>query len=249
MARINFLNIKVDNLTMDEALSKIDFLIQTKEPSFVVTPNMDHIVKVEEDSEFKEVYENADLILTDGKPLIWISNILKRPIKEKISGSDIFPRICEMAAAKEYSLFILGAGKGVALKAKENLIKKYPGLKIKDVYSPTYGFENDEKEIEYICRRIKNSHADILAVALGAPKGEKFIYKWKNKYQVPLSISIGATIDFEAGRVKRAPKWMSNHGLEWAFRIIQEPKRMSKRYFNDALKIIPILIKNKNIAE
>lgn len=243
MARIKFLNIYIDNLTMSQAIERIEGLIIKQEKAYVVTPNLDHIVTLETDPEFAEIYKNADLILADGKPLIWISKLTGRPIKEKISGSDLFPRICEMAAIKGYRIFILGAAQGVAAKAAENLKRKIPGLKIAGVYSPPIGFEQNKEELYKIANIIKSANPDILAVSLGSPKGEKFIYQHLTEYEVPLSISIGATIDFEAGNVKRAPKWISNMGFEWLFRITQDPKRLAKRYWNDALKIVPIIRK------
>ena len=132
MSRIKFLNTYVDNLTMDEAINKIDELIINKKPSYVVTPNVDHIVKLEDDREFVEVYKEADLILTDGMPLIWISKLKKNPIIEKISGSDLFPEVCKLASKKGYKIFLLGAAEGVAAKAAENLISKYDKLNIKN---------------------------------------------------------------------------------------------------------------------
>ena len=165
------------------------------------------------------------------------------PIKEKISGSDLFPQICNMASKKGYSIFILGAAEGVAEKATENLKKKNSGLKIAGIYSPPVGFEQDKKELQKIARFITSTRPDILAVSLGSPKGEKFIYNHLKEYKVPLSISIGATIDFEAGNIKRAPRWVSNLGFEWLFRITQDPHRLAKRYWKDAVKIIPIIKK------
>ena len=140
MSRIKFLNIEVDNLTMDEAIERINDLIVNQKPSYVVTPNVDHIVKLEKDTDFQKVYENADLILTDGMPLIWISKIKRNPIKEKISGSDLFPKICGLAAKKGYKVFLLGAAEGVAAKAAENLKEKYSDLNVVGTYSPSYGF-------------------------------------------------------------------------------------------------------------
>lgn len=120
MARIRFMNTEIDNLTMDEAVDEIERLVQKEGCTYIVTPNLDHIVTLETDYEFAEAYKNADLIMADGKPLIWISRYLKRPIKEKISGSDLFPRICEMCAEKGYTIFILGAAVGVADKAAKS---------------------------------------------------------------------------------------------------------------------------------
>lgn len=241
MSRMNFLNIEVDNLTMNEAIDRAEELIIKKKPSYVVTPNVDHIVKLEDDKEFQDVYKNADLILTDGMPLIWISKIKGKPIKEKISGSDFFPKLCERAAQKGYSIFLLGAAEGVAAKAAKNLNKKYEGLNIVGTYSPSYGFEKKDDEIKEIIEMINEIKPDILAVGLGAPKQEKFLYKYRYELNVPISLAIGASIDFEAGNINRAPKWMQNCGLEWFYRLCKEPKRMFKRYIIDDFKIIKIV--------
>ena len=128
MTRMRLMNTEIDNLTMYETLDAIDSLIKEDNCSYVVTPNVDHIVQLEKDEELKRVYENASLILTDGKPLIWISNWYKTPIKEKISGSDLFPRVCDLAAKKGYTMYLLGAAEGVADKAAKNLIGILLGL-------------------------------------------------------------------------------------------------------------------------
>lgn len=240
MSRMNFLNTEIDNITMNEAIDRAEELIIKKKPSYVVTPNVDHIVKLENDKEFQEVYKYADLILTDGMPLIWISKIKGNPIKEKISGSDFFPKLCERAAKKGYSIFLLGAAEGVATKAAKNLKEKYEGLNIVGTYSPSYGFEKKDDEIKMIIEMVNKAKPDILAVGLGAPKQEKFLHKYRNDLNVPISLAIGASIDFEAGNINRAPKWMQNCGLEWFYRLCKEPKRMFKRYLVDDLKIIKI---------
>ncbi|WP_308779948.1 WecB/TagA/CpsF family glycosyltransferase [uncultured Clostridium sp.] len=247
MSRIRFLNIEIDNLSMDESIDYIDKLIKRKKNSYVVTPNVDHIVKLENDSEFLEVYNNADLVLTDGMPLVWISKFLKIPIKEKVSGSDLFPKVCKLADEKGYSIFLLGAAEGIAIKAAENLKNKYKNLNIVGTFSPSYGFEKSKSEIEEIIKKVNEAKPDILAVGLGAPKQEKFIYKYKNKLNVPISLAVGASIDFEAGNIERAPKWMQKSGLEWFYRFLKEPKRMFKRYFIDDLKIIKVLIKYRGV--
>lgn len=240
MARIKFMNTDIDNLTMAETLNEIDKLIQKKNCSYVVTPNVDHIVRLEKDEELQKVYKNASLILTDGKPLIWISKWYKTPIKEKISGSDLFPRVCQLAANKNYTMYLLGAAEGVADTAARNLMKKYPGLNIVGTYSPPFGFEKNKQEMNKIKTQIQDVHPDILIVSLGCPKQEKFMYYHCKELGVPISFGLGASIDFEAGNIKRAPKWMSNHGLEWLYRFSKEPKRLFKRYFVDDLKIIQV---------
>ena len=245
MARMKFMNTEIDNLTMDEALSEVDKLIKKNEAAYVVTPNVDHIVQLERGGELCDVYKNADLILTDGKPLIWISKWYGTPIKEKISGSDLFPLLCKMAAKKGYTMFFLGAAKGVAATAAENLMKRYKGLDIVGTYSPPFGFEKNEAEMGKIERMIKESHPDILIVGLGCPKQELFIYHNKERLGVPVSLGLGASLDFEAGNIKRAPRWMADCGFEWLFRITQDPKRLAKRYLVDDVKIFKMAIKYK----
>lgn len=243
MSRIKFLNTEVDNLTMDEAIERIDELVISKKPSYVVTPNVDHIVKLETDNEFKDVYKEADLILTDGMPLIWISKLNGNPIKEKVSGSDLFPNVCKLAAKKGYKVFLLGAAEGVAIKAGENIKSKFNGLDIIGTYSPSYGFEKRPEEIKKIIKIINQANPDILAVGLGAPKQEKLLFKYRKELNVPVSLAIGASIDFEAGNINRAPRWMQNSGLEWLYRLCKEPKRMFKRYLIDDMKIFKIYMK------
>lgn len=243
MSRIRFMNTEVDNFTMDEAIEAIDRLIQQDKNSYVVTPNIDHIVRLETDENLQRVYANADIILTDGKPMIWMSKLYGTPIKEKVSGSDLFPRLCKLATEKNYRVFLLGAAEGVAVKAASNLQKKFPGLMIAGTYSPPFGFEKDEEEIQHIIQIVTAAKPHILIVGLGCPKQENFIYNYRNELKVPVSLGLGASIDFEAGILKRAPKWMADHGFEWLYRVVQDPKRMAKRYFVDDAKIIRLFFK------
>ena len=243
MARIKFMNTEIDNLTMQEALEAIDKLIQENKSAYVVTPNVDHIVQLETNKELQDVYANASLILTDGKPLLCIAKWYVTPIKEKISGSDLFPLLCKMAAEKGYKMFFLGAAEGVAAKAAENLSNRYKGLQVVGTYSPPYGFEKDQEEMAKIKKMIKEANPDILIVGLGCPKQEKFIYYNREELGVPISLGLGASFDFEAGNIKRAPRWMADHGLEWMYRITQDPKRLIKRYFVDDMKVLGMVIK------
>ena len=243
MARVPFMNTQIDNYTMEEAIDAIDRLICQNKNGYVVTPNIDHIVKLESDQLLQKVYADADIILTDGKPMIWMSRLYGTPIKEKVSGSDLFPNLCRLAAGKGYRVFLLGAAEGVAAKAALNLQNKFPGLIIAGTYSPPFGFEKDEKELQNILRIVTEAKPHILIVGLGCPKQEKFIYNYRNELNVPVSLGLGASIDFEAGILKRAPKWMADHGFEWFYRIVQDPKRMAKRYFVDDMKIIRLFFK------
>lgn len=170
-----------NNEDMDEALERIDELIIENKNAYIVAPNVDHLIQLERGGELCEAYKYADLILTDGKPLIWISRWYGTPIKEKISGSDLFPKLCNLAAKKVNRMYFLGAAEGVAEKAAEKLEDKYPGLQIVGTYSPPFGFERNEMEIEKIKKQIKEVAPHILIVALGCPKQELFIFNNKTR--------------------------------------------------------------------
>lgn len=150
-----------------------------------------------------------------------------------------------MAAENGYKMFFLGAAEGIAAKAADNLTNKFPGLNVIGTYSPPLGFEKNCKELDKIKSIIKSLKPDILIVGLGCPKQEYFMYQYCKDLEVPISFGLGASFDFEAGNIKRAPKWMSRHGLEWLFRITQDPKRMLKRYFVDDCMIFRLAIKYK----
>lgn len=237
---MRFMNSYIDNVTKEEAIAHIEECINTRKIGHIITPNVDQVIRIESDKYFKEIYENAELLLADGTPLVWISRWYKKPIKEKICGSDLVPDLCKLAAQKGYLIFLLGSAEGVAAKAAENLKKNNPGLRVAGVYSPPYGFEKDKNEIDKINKMLFNSKADMLFVGMGVPKQDIFIYENMNKYQIPMSFSIGATIDFEAGIQKRAPKWVNHIGMEWLYRLAHDPKRMFKRYIIDDMKIFKL---------
>lgn len=235
--RIEFMNTYIDNLTFEEAKEKVDQLIKEEGYHYVVTPNSDIVVKMQDDLELKNICDNADLILTDGQIVVKISKYLGNPIKERVCMTDFVWHVFDLAVEKGYGVFLFGGKEEALKKATENIKKKVPELKIVDSYSPPFGFENDEEKLKEANERIKKSDADILIVFLGCPKQEKFIAANKDKYQIPISITMGGCVDFLAGGVKRAPKWMQNVGLEWFYRFLQEPRRMFRRYFVDDIKI------------
>lgn len=245
MKKIKFLNTSVNAISMNECIEGIEDYIEKNQKAYVVPVNVDVIIKIEKDPELKEIVDHADMVLIDGKPLIWIAHKHKLPITEKISGSDLVPRLLGRAAEKGFSVFILGGREGVADKAKQKIEDQLPQIKIVGTYSPYVGFENDQDEQNRIIEKISESKPNILLVCLGCPKQEKFIYNKIHEYDANVSICAGATVDFLAGNVRRAPKWMSNCGLEWLYRFFQEPKRLFKRYFIDDIKIFKLARKYK----
>lgn len=243
MEKVKLLNTYVNNLDMPETLDAIENLIKSESKAYVVAVNVDVIMKIEHDSQLKKITDNADMVLVDGKPLIWISKLYGHPIKTKISGSDLVPEICNLADKKGYTIFIIGGKEGIAKKAKQNIENQFQNINIVGTYAPKFGFEKDETELGKINKMISEVHPDLLITCFGCPKQEKFIYDNYNKYDAKVSICAGATVDFLAGNVNRAPAWMSNYGLEWFYRFMQEPKRLFKRYFVDDVQIINLVWK------
>lgn len=243
MKKQALLNTYVSNLTMDEAIANIEDLVENKKKSYIVAINVDVVMKIEKDSYLKQITDEAEMVLVDGQPLVWVSKLHKKPVKAKISGSDLVPLLCEKAADKGYTIYILGGKDGIAEKAKKRLEKKHPNIKIVGTYAPPMGFEKSEEEIKKVNDKISEAHPDLLIVCFGCPKQEKFIYENYQKYDAMVSVCAGATVDFLAGNIKRAPKWMSKCGLEWLYRFFKEPKRLFKRYFVDDVKIVKLIWK------
>lgn len=243
MEKQPLLNTYVNNVSMAETVREVCRLIQEKKKSYVVAINVDVVMKIEQDEYLKRITDEADLTLVDGKPLVWIAKWHKHPVKAKISGSDLVPELCKVAAEKGYRIFIIGGADGIAEKAKKNLEKDLPGIMIVGTYAPPLGFERDGAELEKINKMISNAHPDLVIACFGCPKQEKWIYENYQKYDGTVSVCAGATVDFLAGNVCRAPSWMSDHGMEWFYRFLQEPKRMFKRYFIDDIKVLRLIWK------
>lgn len=241
MDSVKILNISIDNLATTALLEKL------RNGGIVFTPNVDHLVKLQQDPEFFDVYSQADYIVCDSKILIYVSDFLGSPIQEKISGSDLFPAFYSYYRNDpEMTIFLLGAAEGVAEIAQKNINQKVGREMVIGTYSPPFGFEKDEAECQKIIEMINASKATVLAVGVGAPKQEKWICKHKNEFEfVKVFLAIGATIDFEAGHRQRSPQWMSIVGLEWLYRILQEPQRLWKRYLVDSLPFFGLVLQQK----
>ncbi len=241
MSQINLLNLGIQNITMSELLEKL------KVGGVVFTPNVDHLMKLQKNKEFYLTYQKADYIVCDSKILMYASKLLGTPIKEKISGSDLFPAFYNYYKHDEkMKIFLLG-GLGETAKLAQNKINSKVGRDmIVATYSPPFGFENDKQECQKIIELINDSGATVLGIGVGAPKQELWLDKFKHQLQnVKIFLAIGATINFEAGNMKRAPQWMSEIGLEWFYRLLSEPHRLWKRYLLDDLPFLWLVLKQK----
>jgi N-acetylglucosaminyldiphosphoundecaprenol N-acetyl-beta-D-mannosaminyltransferase len=236
--RVSLFGIHIDAVRMAEAVGRVMGWIHTDEPQvhrYVVTPNADHAVMLHGDSEFRGAYAHASLVLADGMPVVLASRILRRPLPERVTGADLVPALFHAATQRRpLNVYLLGAGPGVAERAAANIHARWSHVAVVGTYSPPLGFENDESETAAILHRIEVSRPDVLVVGLGAPKQELWVAKHREQIAAKVSLCVGATIDFLAGEVRRAPRWMRRAGLEWLFRLLCEPRRLSKRYLKDA---------------
>ncbi len=238
--KARILNLDVDNVTLAELLAQ-------PLSGVIFTPNVDHFMRLQTDREFYSSYKDADYILCDGKIVQWVSHFLGTPIKEKISGSDFFPAFCLWHKENpDISIFLLGGAEGVAEKATENINHKVGRDIIVGYGTPSFGYEQNESECVQMVRQVNESGATVLALAVGTPKQEKWIAKYKNYMpNVKIFIGIGATIDFEAGNVRRSSRWISEHGLEWLYRLVLEPKRLWRRYLITDMPFFWLILKQK----
>ena len=238
--KINFGNISIDNITLERFLQKT-----TTEKMLVVTPNVDHLMKLKKDPDFLKIYRVADYVLCDSKIIQFGSKLLGTPVQEKISGSDLFPAFCQYHRDNQnIKIFILGGMDGVAQQAQTNINQKIGREIVVSALSPSFGFGQNKAECLEIVEKINASGANVLAIGVGSPKQEKWILQYRFLLpKVHIYFPIGATIDFEAGKTSRSPRWMSNAGLEWLYRLLLEPRRLWKRYLVDDFPFLFDLLK------
>ena len=238
MEKQRLMNVYVNNLTMMESVNRIHDMIREKQTSYVVEVNVDVVMKMEKDPYLKKISDEADLTLVDGQPLVWISKMKgNTPIREKISGSDLVPELLDELSRENRSVFILGGLGDTAKKAAKKGKKHYPGMSIAGTYAPPLGFEKDAKEIEKINHLVAKTHPDLLLACFGCPKQEKWMAEHQGEID-GLMLGVGAGFDYYAENIKRAPEWMQKSNLEWLYRLMQDPKRLFKRYFHTNTKFI-----------
>lgn len=227
--------IPIDDLNVEETLDRLEDFVEigraTGQNHQIATVNADFVVKAMSDPELRFLLQESDLLMPDGMPLVWGARLLGLPMEERVAGSDIVPMLAERAAEKGYSLYLLGAAPGIAQQAADILQEKYPNLIIAGVNSPPYSSVLEMNA--QVVQDIRQANPDILLVAFGNPKQEKWIGMYRHQVNVPVMIGVGATLDFIAGYRARAPMWMQKSGLEWLFRLAQEPRRLWRRYVLD----------------
>jgi N-acetylglucosaminyldiphosphoundecaprenol N-acetyl-beta-D-mannosaminyltransferase len=229
--KVNIGGAQIDSYSFDEVVDLVvERAIAKTTPAYVVTPNAQHINNLQQDDLFQEIYSKAFLAIPDGMSIVWAAKFLGTPLNGKVSGSNLFEKLCEIGSSKPLKIFLLGGRRQAAERAAKILEHRYPGLNIVGTYCPPYGFERDRREVDFINRQILDAAPDLLFVGLGSPKQEKWIYANYQQLKVPVAIGVGVSFEFVAGMVKRAPRWMQNCGLEWLFRLLVEPTRLWRRY-------------------
>ncbi len=228
---------------MAQTLDAIDAAIAVREPSYFITANLYYAMLTSKYKDLPYINRGAAFVLADGMPLVWASRYRERRLPERVAGSDLIFRISERAAQRGYRLFFLGGGPGVGEEAARRLRERYPGVSIVGIEAPDMGGMSSE-EAEALHARIRAARPDLLMAALGQPKGERWIVQHCEGLGVPLCVQVGATLDFAAGRVRRAPRWMQKTGLEWVFRFMLEPRRLGPRYFQSILFLMKMVARD-----
>lgn len=220
-----FFGVRADDVTWDETLARIEGFIAEGTPHQIATVNPEFVMAARRDPEFRKIIDNAALALPDGVGLLWAGRILGQPLRQRVTGSDGVPRIAERAALKGWRLFLLGAAPGVAEETARRLVNRYPGLEIVGVYagSPT------AKEEAEIINRVRRARPDVLFVAYGHPKQDKWIARNLQRLGVPVCMGVGGAFDFIAGVQHRAPAWMQRLGMEHFYRLLRQPWRWRRQ--------------------
>lgn len=229
--------------TFAEAVDAVERMIESRRPGYFITANLHWAMLSDRDARLKQVNREAAFLLADGMPLVWYSKLKRRSLPQRVAGSDLIYGLAERAALRGYRVFLLGGEPGVAEACAARLQSLHPSLKIVGVEAPPFR-ELTTQEHAAMLDRIRAVRPDILLAALGQPKGELLIHANHQALGVPACVQVGASFDFVAGKVRRAPRWLQRSGLEWAYRIWREPRRMAPRYFRNALFLAKAVLRD-----
>jgi N-acetylglucosaminyldiphosphoundecaprenol N-acetyl-beta-D-mannosaminyltransferase len=239
-SQIALLGVRIDNISTEQSVSIIDSLIDQGGFHQIATANVDFLNKAAVDPELMEILHNCELVLPDGMPLVWASRLMGTPLKERVTGVDLVPRLLELSVQKKRRIFLLGATEDCSNFALERVCREYPGAVICGRMSPPTASLTQMKNSE-ILKRIEESKPDILLVAFGNPKQEKWLAMHRDQLKVPVCIGVGGALDLFSEKQMRAPIWMQRFGMEWMFRFVREPRRLGPRYLEGALFLLRYL--------
>jgi len=226
-------DVEIDVVTEEEAVAWIVDACLRGEGGLVVTPNVDHLLKIAAGSWLGAVYSEADLVVADGMPLVWASRLLGEPLPERVTGADLLVSITGAAAANGLSIYLLGGTPGAVEEAAEVFLERWPSLEIAGISCPPRGFERRRGGIDDLCADVVAASPDIVFTAMGAPRQEYLNVALRHRHPSAWYLGVGGAIDMAAGNVRRAPEWAQKAGVEWLYRMLQEPGRMARRYLVD----------------
>ncbi len=242
MNRVEILGVQIDNLSWDQALERIREMMRSGEPHQVITPAIEQVMLARRDAEFRRVLADADLVVADGMQVVFASRLHKTPLKARITGVDLVPAICRIAVEEDASVFFFGGEEGIAQEAAQCLHKENPGLRVAGTYFPPFGFEKDAEENRKAIEAIEKAKPQVLFVALGCPKQEKWIRQNRDRLGASVMIGIGGAFNMITGREKRAPQWMQQCGMEGLYRLFLRPKTVWRRIAISAPNFFLLLI-------
>ena len=238
------LGVPLDDVTLGEAVDRCSELVEagrrTGRTHQVTTVNVDFIVNALDDPQLRRVLQESDLAVPDGMPVVWGSRLLGAPLRERVAGADLVPALAARAAQEGYRMFLFGSADGVAERAAALLEHRYPGAAVTGTAGPLFRRVDDMDP--QVLEEIRAARPDILCVALGHPKQERWIARHRAALGVPVMIGVGGTLDFLVGAKRRAPVWMRRSGLEWAHRVATEPRRLAGRYARDLTHYFPLVL-------
>jgi N-acetylglucosaminyldiphosphoundecaprenol N-acetyl-beta-D-mannosaminyltransferase len=236
---VQLFGLRMDNLSLEETVSRVNGFIERGGVHQHVVVNVDKIVKADRDPRIRDVVNGCDIVNVDGQPVVWASRLLGKPIKERVTGIDLMIRLFAEAHRRGYRLYFLGARGEVVQRVVDEVRAQFPGAEIagwRDGY-----FRPDEEEA--VADDIARARPDILFVAITSPKKELFLARWKDRIKAPFVMGVGGSFDVFAGLVDRAPRWMQRAGLEWLFRLAQEPRRMWRRYLVEDMRFLWLVVR------
>jgi N-acetylglucosaminyldiphosphoundecaprenol N-acetyl-beta-D-mannosaminyltransferase len=222
--RVSVLGIPVDRLTMERAVEAIAGFVASRESHIVVTADSSGIVRAQSDPEFRDILMRAELVTPDSIGILWAARRKGKPIPERVSGVDLLDRLCKESANAGYRLYFLGAAPGVAEVAAERMRLRHPGC---NIVGARHGYFPEESD-EVVAREVAEAKPDILFVAMGIPRQEKFIARTRPIVRAPVAMGVGGSLDVFSGRARRAPGWVQRLGLEWLWRLALNPRRLAK---------------------
>lgn len=230
LTRVELLGVPVDRLTETQCVSHIITEIQAGHGGWVVTANVDHLRRLVKKQDYRTLCQNATLVTADGMPLLWAARLKGYPLPERVAGSNLIWSLSEALGQVQKSVFLLGGNPGTAEGTAKVFTQKYPGLRIAGIACPPMGFEKDPIYLQQLCDQLSGSQADMVYVALGSPKQEKFIAEYQHLLPSAWWMGVGISFSFITGDISRAPRWVQRIGFEWVHRLFQEPKRLARRY-------------------